>query len=288
MSMDREQVWPASAVKWVSKSTSSADRVFEQRHLAAAGSASERIPLWKRALDLLVIVAFSLPILLVSAILAFYIKLVSPGPVFFRQERLGLRCRRFQMLKFRTMRVGADTGVHKNHLDDLITSDKPMQKMDHEDPRLIPFAKWIRASGLDELPQLFNVILGDMSIVGPRPCTEYEFEKFQPWHKERFHAAPGLTGLWQVSGKNSTTFTEMVKLDISYARQQSLGFDLAIMLKTFRVIFQQVNQSRALRPATVGLSNTTTATTTTTVTRNTGGYEKRTNHRSRRMRVLGA
>ncbi len=247
--------------------------------------------MWKRVLDL-AIIGTTLPfVLLVSAVVALYVKSVSRGPVFFKQERVGFRGRRFRVLKFRTMHTGVDAGVHQNHLEQLIGEDKPMTKLDQNDSRLIPLAKWIRASGLDELPQLFNVVKGEMSVVGPRPCTEYEFARFQDWHKERLNALPGLTGLWQVSGKNSTTFNEMMQLDIAYARQQSIWLDLYIILKTFPVLCKQVNQSApgtAAKPARQPTATTTTANTTTTTTSNTGGYEQPTERRSRRMRVLGS
>src|SRR5687768_2940456 len=126
--------------------------------------------------------------------------------------------RKFRIFKFRTMKVNAETQTHQNHLKDLISiSNVPMTKMDAQgDPRVIKFGGMLRSSGLDELPQLINVIRGEMSLVGPRPCTQYEYEQFQPWHKQRFRTLPGLTGLWQVSGKNRTTFNEMISLDIRY------------------------------------------------------------------------
>jgi exopolysaccharide production protein ExoY len=122
----------------------------------------------------------------------------------------------------------------------------PMTKMDVKgDPRIIPFGSILRSSGLDELPQLINVLKGEMSLVGPRPCTEYEFEQFQPWHKQRFRALPGLTGLWQVSGKNKTTFNEMINLDIYYANHATFWFDLKIMCKTIPVLFGQVKEMQS-------------------------------------------
>jgi hypothetical protein len=112
--------------------------------------------------------------------------------------------------------------------------------MDGRDPRLIPLGGLLRATGMDELPQLLNVARGEMSLVGPRPCTSYEFENYQPWQLERFNGLPGLTGLWQVSGKNKTTFTEMVKLDINYVRTASPWLDSRIILKTFPTLINQV------------------------------------------------
>ena len=138
------------------------------------------------------------------------------------------------------MHPHAPTQAHQQHVEDLITSHKPMKKLDATgDPRLIPLGWILRSSGLDELPQLINVLRGQMSIIGPRPSTPYEFALFQPWHKERLNALPGLTGLWQVSGKNKTTFEEMIKLDIRYARQSSIRLDLKIVLMTFPVLLEQ-------------------------------------------------
>jgi len=181
-------------------------------------------------------------------VIALGIKLVSPGPVFFKQERIGRRRKRFVCLKFRTMKVGTNTLSHQQHLKELLQSDAPMTKMDAAgDPRLIPFGMLLRATGLDELPQLINVVRGEMSLVGPRPCTVYEFESYQPWHYARFDALPGLTGLWQVSGKNKTTFTEMINLDIDYATNKSLWMDLRVMAATFSTLASQVRQVRLKR-----------------------------------------
>ena len=120
-----------------------------------------------------------------------------------------------------------------------------MTKLDNRgDSRLIPFGAILRASGLDELPQLINVLRGDMSIVGPRPCTPYESEEYQAWHRERFDSLPGLTGLWQVSGKNRTTFNEMMRLDIRYVRSKSLWMDFKIIVLTFPTLLQQIWESK--------------------------------------------
>ncbi len=206
-------------------------------------------PIWKRALDLACI-GLALPVLApLMVFLAVFIKLASPGPVFFTQTRIGYRGRTFKCLKFRSMRPNADTKIHQNHLRDLIASDRPMTKIDvMGDPRLIPLGALLRSSGLDELPQLINVLRGDMSIVGPRPCTPYEFQDYLPWQKERCHSLPGLTGLWQVSGKNKTTFSEMINLDIQYVRNRTLVGDLRIMYKTFATVFGQVKETVEAAP----------------------------------------
>ena len=209
-------------------------------------------PQWKRRLDI-VLVVLALPLLLPLMILiALIIRMVSEGPVLFKQERIGYRGGRFLCYKFRTMFVNADTGVHRGHLDQLMTSDAPMMKMDSKgDPRIIPFGRLLRASGLDELPQIINVLCGDMSLVGPRPCVFYEYEKYLPWQRERFKALPGLTGLWQVSGKNHTTFTEMIELDIKYVRTRSLWLDVKIIAKTIPALIVQLWETRVRRNQSV-------------------------------------
>jgi lipopolysaccharide/colanic/teichoic acid biosynthesis glycosyltransferase len=206
---------------------------------------AEIIPRWKRALDVTVIL-LALPLLLPLAfIIAAIIRLVSTGPVLFKQERVGYLGRRFMCLKFRTMYVGVDTSAHQGHLNHLIGSDAPMIKMDvHGDSRIIPFGLLLRSSGLDELPQLINVLLGEMSLAGPRPCLPYEYDRYQPWQRERFNTVPGLTGLWQVSGKNRTTFAEMIRLDIEYAKNKSLWLDLKIIIKTPPALLIQMWDTR--------------------------------------------
>ena len=138
------------------------------------------------------------------------------------------------ILKFRTMKVNVETQSHERYLEQLIHANRPMTKLDSAgDPRIIPGGRILRATGLDELPQLFNVLRGEMSLVGPRPCTPHEFGRYQKWQQARVDAPPGLTGYWQVNGKNKTTFTEMIDMDIHYTKKMSLWLDLAIMVKTF-------------------------------------------------------
>jgi lipopolysaccharide/colanic/teichoic acid biosynthesis glycosyltransferase len=143
------------------------------------------------------------------------------------------------------MVVNADATVHQEHLNHLMNSNIPMVKMDMQgDPRVIPFGALLRSSGLDELPQLINVLRGEMSLVGPRPCLPYEYDRYLPWQKERFNTLPGLTGLWQVSGKNQTTFVEMIQLDIHYARNKTFWLDLKIVLKTIPALIGQMWDTR--------------------------------------------
>jgi lipopolysaccharide/colanic/teichoic acid biosynthesis glycosyltransferase len=204
----------------------------------------EDIPRWKRVLDvgcILLVMPLLAPLgLLIAAI----IKIVSPGPLFFQQERIGFLGRPFMCFKFRTMFVNADTGVHKGHLADLMTSNRPMVKLDGADPRVIPGGVWLRALGLDELPQLINVLRGEMSLVGPRPCVAYEYEKYLPRHRGRCRTLPGLTGLWQVSGKNNTTFEEMMDLDLRYVREKSLWMDIGIIIRTLPAVCIQTFEVR--------------------------------------------
>lgn len=202
---------------------------------------AEALPVWKRTLDLICLLLSSPFAFPLSIAIALYIKLSSAGPVLFRQTRVGYGGRIFMCYKFRTMRAGAETESHRQHLHQLMKSESPMTKMDDTgDARVIPLGRLLRASGLDELPQLINVWRGEMSLVGPRPCLEYEYESYSPEQKKRFNAVPGLTGLWQVSGKNRLTFNEMIQMDVAYSQRKSLWLDLVIMAKTPPVLLEQV------------------------------------------------
>jgi len=204
--------------------------------------------MWKRTLDVLCILAAAPLVLPLCFLIGLAIKLVSPGPVLFKQERVGLRGRRFTCFKFRSMTVNAETTVHQGHLVSLMKSDRPMVKLDAKgDLRVIPGGIWLRSLGLDELPQLLNVFLGDMSLVGPRPCVPYEYSQYTSRHRRRLETLPGLTGLWQVKGKNRTTFEEMINLDIHYVEHKSLLLDLSIIARTIPAILIQVVELRMLR-----------------------------------------
>jgi exopolysaccharide production protein ExoY len=206
-----------------------------------AAAPPARVPSWKRALDVLCVLAASVVWVPVWVVIALFIKIVSPGPVLFRQKRVGHMGRPFSCLKFRTMTVNAGTVVHQAHLRELIASGQPMKKLDNSgDARLIPGGVWLRALGMDELPQLLNVLAGQMSLVGPRPCVPYEYEMFQLHHRRRCETLPGLTGLWQVNGKNRTTFERMMELDLAYVEKKSLRLDLSIMACTAPAILSQV------------------------------------------------
>jgi lipopolysaccharide/colanic/teichoic acid biosynthesis glycosyltransferase len=193
----------------------------------------------KRALDIIGSLALLLlfaPALLVIAAL---VKLTSPGPIFFRQVRVGQDARPFTMLKFRTMFVNADHALHREYVTGAIKAsgqrragDTPLLKIAH-DPRVTPVGRVLRKTSLDELPQFINTLRGEMSLVGPRPPLPYEVEQYQRWHRRRvLDAKPGITGLWQVTGRSRTTFDEMVRLDLRYARTSSLWTDIKILLAT--------------------------------------------------------
>ena len=210
------------------------------------GTAIAPVLAWKRILDVTAVLMATPFLIPVGIVVGTFIKIVSPGPVLFRQQRVGRGRRRFMCLKFRTMKVSADTGVHQRHWEQLVTANQPMRKLDCAgDKRVIPGGKWLRAAGLDELPQLFNVLRGDMSLVGPRPCLPFEFALFTERHKHRCDVPPGLTGLWQVSGKNKTTFEEMMELDLKYVREKSLWLDLKIVAWTVPAIMKLVWEMKA-------------------------------------------
>jgi len=172
-------------------------------------------------------------------------RIASPGPVFYRQKRVGLGGKHFLIWKFRTMKVNTETQTHEHYFEELMRTNCVMTKLDTRgDHRLAPLGRILRASGLDELPQIFNVLRGEMSLVGPRPCLPNEFAKYEPWQRERVNALPGLTGLWQVGGKNKTTFNEMIRMDLYYLDHVSILLDLQIILKTGTAIARQLFESR--------------------------------------------
>src|SRR4029079_11068850 len=191
-------------------------------------------------------ILLALPIWLPLMILLMLVtRLASPGPIFYRQKRVGLRGRHFSIWKFRTMKVSAETQTHEHYFQELMRGDRPMTKLDtYGDPRLAPFGRFLRASGLDELPQIFNVLCGEMSLVGPRPCTPVEFSHYEPWQRERVNGLPGLTGYWQVNGKNKTTFNQMIAMDLFCLESVSMLLELKIMLKTGAVIARQLFESQ--------------------------------------------
>jgi lipopolysaccharide/colanic/teichoic acid biosynthesis glycosyltransferase len=190
----------------------------------------------KKALD----VSGSLAALLVLSplfiLIAVFVKLTSPGPVLFRQKRIGQFGKEFNFLKFRSMYVNSDPAIHQEYIRRLI--DRKVGDSDgaykiKDDPRVTRAGRFLRRGSLDELPQFINVLRGDMSLVGPRPPIPYEFEEYSLWHRRRvLEAKPGITGAWQVDGRSRTTFDEMVRMDLRYIRNQCFWLDIKILLKT--------------------------------------------------------
>ena len=220
-----------------------------------AGQLVMQIPGWKRTLDL-TLIALTLPIWLpLMLLIIMVIKISSPGPIFYRQERVGFRGRPFMIFKFRSMKVCAPTSGHELYFEQLMRGRAPMTKLDSSDPRIIPWGRVLRAAGLDELPQIFNVLRGEMSLVGPRPCTRIEFAKYEEWQRARINRPPGLTGYWQVNGKNRTTFQQMIAMDLFYAKNVSLGLDLWIMLVTPAALLAQVLEPARQRAIKLGERN---------------------------------
>jgi exopolysaccharide production protein ExoY len=230
-------------------------------------ASSRKLPVWKRATDI-VCCLMVLPFLAVGTLVVGVLTMLfSPGPIFFKQERVGYRGRRFMIFKFRTMHLAAETASHSAHLKELIKSGAPMQKLDGRgDRRLVPGGWLLRASGLDELPQIINVLRGDMSLVGPRPCIAYEFEEYTPEQRRRCEAVPGLTGLWQVSGKNRLTFDEMIRLDIKYAETLSPWLDAKIILLTIPALVTQIMDTRRAKAAAAATANATAQAAATAAT----------------------
>jgi exopolysaccharide biosynthesis polyprenyl glycosylphosphotransferase len=200
----------------------------------------------KRTFDLIVAALAIVLLLPVWILIALIIKLDSRGPVFYTQERVGMDGRLFLLYKFRTMKAGADPELHREYQKAFIAGraeanigddNKPTYKL-LADPRITRIGKLLRRTSLDEVPQLLNVLLGDMSIVGPRPPIPYEVEAYELWHRKRLDMKPGLTGLWQVSGRNRLPFEEMVRLDLFYIENWSLLLDLKILLRTVLVMIE--------------------------------------------------
>ena len=195
----------------------------------------------KRCIDILGSLAALLFFAPVFAAISLAIKLSSKGPVFFKQERLGEYGKPFTVLKFRSMRTDCDARIHQQYVSQFIAGkvdgdtpegQKPVFKI-QKDPRITRVGQFVRKTSLDELPQFWNVLRGDMSLVGPRPPIAYEFRAYDAWHRRRvLEIKPGITGLWQVKGRSRTRFDDMVRLDLQYARDWSIWLDLKILLQT--------------------------------------------------------
>ncbi|MCH8125708.1 sugar transferase [candidate division KSB1 bacterium] len=202
----------------------------------------------KRIIDIFCAIICIIVLFPLMVLIALGIKVTSSGPMLFTQHRLGYRGKVFTFLKFRTMVHNCDDLVHREFVKKLIKGEtqsrnfnnrlKPLYKFDN-DLRVTRFGRFLRAWSLDELPQLFHVIKGDMGLVGPRPPLPYEVEYYNKWQMQRLEVKPGITGLWQVKGRSRTTFDEMVKLDIQYVNNWSLWLDFKILLRTFKAVISR-------------------------------------------------
>ena len=207
---------------------------------SVVGSGRERLAkdVACRALDLVATAALVLLLAPLLLLIALIVKLDSPGPVLFRQQRVGRGRRTFLVAKFRTMQHGADHDVHRDYMLALIESGTPAPKL-AGDARVTRFGAFLRRTSLDELPQLWNVLRGEMSLVGPRPPIPYEVDHYPPHWFERFLVKPGVTGLWQVSGRSEVSLEEMIELDVDYARRRSVLLNVWILLRTIPAVLSQ-------------------------------------------------
>ena len=200
---------------------------------------------FKHALDALIGLPFLLILSPFFGLCAAAIKLTSPGPVFYRAKAIGRDGKPFTMFKFRSMRTDTRSDIHKDYVSKLIKGELKREGAEEktfkitDDPRITKIGKLLRKLSLDESPQIFNVLRGDMSLVGPRPCLPYEFEIYKEWHKKRLSIRPGITGLWQVAGRSAVTFEEMVILDLYYIYNRSLLLDLNILYETIYVVLMK-------------------------------------------------
>jgi len=195
-----------------------------------------------RFLDLVIAGLALLALAPLMAVITVVVACTSRGPALFRQERLGRYGQPFVMYKFRTMYAGSDDRLHRDYVRRLLQEPgssacgpEGLYKLVN-DPRITPVGRWLRKSSFDELPQLINVLRGKMSVVGPRPVLPWEAALFAPHHSKRFEVRPGITGLWQTSGRNRLTMTQALDLDVRYVEQRSLRGDLAILLRTIPVV----------------------------------------------------
>jgi lipopolysaccharide/colanic/teichoic acid biosynthesis glycosyltransferase len=218
----------------------SGQEVGSERNVGEDGGyplAVDPIPWWKRIVDIACILLTLPAIVGVGLLVAGWILATGTGSVFYRQTRVGRGGKPFTMLKFRTMVEDAETAIHEDHVRRLMESGEVMTKLDVSgDSRIIPGGAFLRATGLDEIPQFLNVWHGEMSLVGPRPCTPKELEGYKDSHKRRFSVMPGMTGYWQVGGKNRTTFEQMIEMDLHYIARMGLFYDLALIMVTVPAI----------------------------------------------------
>jgi lipopolysaccharide/colanic/teichoic acid biosynthesis glycosyltransferase len=202
----------------------------------------------KHGLDALISLPLLILMLPVYFIMAIAIKLNSEGPVFFKPFMIGRHAKIFQMYKFRTMFSDSDNKIHEDYVTKLIRGEIGQKGIDGQklkitnDPRITSVGRILRKFSLDELPQLINVVKGEMSLVGPRPCTTYEFKNYEEWHKKRVSVRPGITGVWQVTGRSEVAFEDMILLDLFYIYNRSILLDLHILYET---VFAVLNKKGA-------------------------------------------
>ena len=212
--------------------------VTRTRRVRVAGAGG----LAKRCSDVVLTSLVLVPALPVLLAVWLLVRTTSSGPALFRQERVGLDGRPFVLLKFRSMYHGADERTHKEYVTRLlrgqVVAEDGLFKLSHDD-RVTPVGRFIRRFSLDELPQLLNVVRGDMSLVGPRPALPWEVEMFPPWARSRFDVRPGITGLWQVSGRNRLTMLAGLELDVEYVSRRSFAFDVMILLRTLPAVLRR-------------------------------------------------
>jgi exopolysaccharide biosynthesis polyprenyl glycosylphosphotransferase len=239
-------------VPWVYRSAPTGLRVDTVGLIPIVGRRGSNVEglnyLVKRSFDVLcasIILIFAMPIIALAALAI----LIDDGrPIFFRQQRIGAQGRRFEMLKLRTMKTAAADSVHRQYVEKWISNGHSAAAAANDDggkvfklandSRVTRAGRILRKFSLDELPQIINVVRGDMSLIGPRPALPYEVEHYQDWHRRRLEGLPGITGLWQVSGRNQISFDEMVKLDVQYLEDWSLATDIGILIRTIPVLLK--------------------------------------------------
>lgn len=208
-------------------------------------TAPRRVPeAAKRTLDIVLSVALLIAVIPLLLLLCLLVRSTSAGPAVFRQERLGRNKQPFTLLKLRTMHIDNDDGIHRDYVTHLLSADQAAPT-GHSglfklaaDPRITPLGAWLRRTSLDELPQLFNVLQGEMSLVGPRPVLAWEAQLFDEAHQQRFAVKPGITGLWQVNGRSRLPMRKALELDVEYVIRRSFTLDLAILLRTVPAVFR--------------------------------------------------
>ncbi len=212
---------------------------------ATRKSVEARYFFWKRATDIVIAAALLLALSPVMLVVALAVALTTPGPVLFRQRRVGKDSEEFEMLKFRSMRHNCDSGTHLEAIKNYMAGEKLDATSDSRTPyklandtRITPVGRIIRKTSLDELPQLWNVLMGQMSMVGPRPPIPYEVERYSSRSMERLRGKPGITGPWQVYGRNSVTFAQMVEMDIAYLENRSILYDLKLIALTIPALIR--------------------------------------------------